>query len=136
MKQAPEIALKEATTEQIVNRLVLDMLQRFHSAGSRPELDARIEAVWQARRGVPFLPRSVTPTYLRGYPGQGKTTCYRVAAQEVAQLLDMAFVINPADDYVPTGHELMLVMQELSGQVSAVDFGGIPNVASYATPQG
>ncbi|MEM1435210.1 MAG: hypothetical protein AAGG11_14210 [Pseudomonadota bacterium] len=136
MIDKPDIALREATTDQIIDRLVLDMLQRFHSAGRTPTLDARIEAAWRALRGVPFLARSVTPTYLRGYPGQGKTTSYRVAAQRVAEMLSLELVVNPADDYVPTGEELLFIVQELSGQVSAVDFGGIPNVQSFATRDG
>ncbi|MEM8766067.1 MAG: hypothetical protein AAGE43_01380 [Pseudomonadota bacterium] len=136
MNSKSEIALQEATTDQIIDRLMLDMLQRFHSTGKNPELDARIESVWQSLRGVPFLPRSVTPTYLRGYPGQGKTTSYRVAAMRVAALLNVAYVENPADDFVPNGQELLFVVQELSGQVSAVDFGGIPNVQEFTTLEG
>lgn len=136
MISKPEIALREATTDQIVERLVLDMLQCFHTAGARPALDDKIESSWWQCRGVQFLPRSVTPTYLRGYPGQGKTTSYRVAAEQVARMLGMAFVVNPEDSYVPTGHELLLIVQELSGQVSSVDFGGIPNVQEFEAPNG
>ncbi|MEM8564509.1 MAG: hypothetical protein AAGF57_19875 [Pseudomonadota bacterium] len=136
MISSPDIALREATTDQIVERLVLDMLQCFHTAGTRSGLDERIEAAWHECRGVPFLARSVTPTYLRGYPGQGKTTSYRVAAHRVAALLDLEFVVNPEDSYVPTGDELLFIVQELSGQVSSVDFGGIPNVQEFETPGG
>ncbi|MEM7098658.1 MAG: hypothetical protein AAF541_10410 [Pseudomonadota bacterium] len=131
-----EVALREATTDQIIDRLVLDMLQRFHTGGKNSQLDQRIESVWQRLRGVAFLPRTVTPTYLRGYPGQGKTTSYHVAAQAVAEHLGLEFVTNPGDDFVPDGNELLFVVQELSGQVSAVDFGGIPNVQDFKTPDG
>ena len=136
MINQPDIALKPATTEQIVQRLILDMLQRFHSGGKQPALDTKIEQAWQQQRGVPFLARAVTPTYLRGYPGQGKTTSYRVAAEQVARMLGLNFISNPADDYIPSGNELLFVVQELSGQVSAVDFGGIPNVQQFATQAG
>ncbi|MEM7000166.1 MAG: hypothetical protein AAF529_05225 [Pseudomonadota bacterium] len=136
MISKPDIALREATTEQIIDRLILDMLQRFHSGGRNADLDARIETAWLALRGVPFLARSVTPTYLRGYPGQGKTISYRVAAATVAQHIGLRFVANPADDFEPGGDELLFVVQELSGQVSAVDFGGIPNVQAFSTPAG
>lgn len=136
MTRHSEIALREATTDQIISRLSLDMLQRFHSAGANPALDERVEAAWSGLRGAPFLPRSVTPTYLRGYPGQGKTTSYRIAATRVARLLGLDFIANPPDEFVPSGDELLFVVQELSGQVSAVDFGGIPNVQRFATQNG
>ncbi|MEM6709198.1 MAG: hypothetical protein AAF648_10475, partial [Pseudomonadota bacterium] len=136
MSQPQAPMLVAATTEKIVDRLVLDMLQRFHSNEQSPQRNAAIERYWKARRGAAFLRRSVTPTYLRGYPGQGKTTCFRVAAATVAEMLEMRFVENPAEDYVPSGEELLFVVQELSGQVSAVDFGGIPNVQSFAAPDG
>lgn len=132
----PENTLKQATTDEIVERLTLDMLQRFHSGGADVDWDQRIEHCWQSQRGVPFFPRSVTPTYLRGFPGQGKTTSYRVAAQRVAQFLHMPFVYNPPDDYIPTGQELLFVVQELSGQVSSADFGGIPNVQEFQVSGG
>ena len=48
----------------------------------------------------------------------------------------LEFISNPADDFVATGNELLFVVQELSGQVSAVDFGGIPNVQDFQTPDG
>ena len=136
MISKPDIALREATTDQMIDRLVLDMLQSFYGSGKNPDLDEKIEAAWLKLRGVPFLARSVTPTYLRGFPGQGKTTSYRVAAQRVAQMTGLEFISNPADDFVPTGNELLFVVQELSGQVSAVDFGGIPNVQDFQTPDG
>lgn len=136
MISKPEIAIKEATTDQIVDRLILDMLQRFYTHGVNVEIDQKIQLAWQTLRGVEFLPRTVTPTYLRGFPGQGKTTSYRVAAQAVAELIGLQFVMNPSDDFVPTGKELLFVVQELSGQVSAVDFGGIPNVQQFRTQSG
>lgn len=133
-KQA--LPLKEATTDIIVERLILDMLQKFHTRGTAKDLDERIEGAWLKFRGTPFLARSVTPTYLRGFPGQGKTTSYRVAAMQVAEMLDMQFVMNPDEQFTPTGNELLFVVQELSGQVSAVDFGGIPNVQKFVAPNG
>ena len=128
MIKQQELPLKEATTDVIVDRLILDMLQKFHTQGTFRDLDERIENAWRRLRGTDFLARSVTPTYLRGFPGQGKTTSYRVAAMRVAEMLQMQFVMNPDERYTPTGEELLFVVQELSGQVSAVDFGGIPNV--------
>lgn len=136
MISKPDIALKEATTDQIVNRLILDMLQRFYTRGMQPQLDERIEHSWMMHRGTPFFSGDVTPTYLRGYPGQGKTTSFKVAARRVAEMLELDWVENPADDYLPTGSELLFVVQELSGQVSSVDFGGIPNVKTFPTASG
>ena len=136
MNSKTDIALREATTDQIIDRLVLDMLQRFHGGSQTKAMQTRIESAWAKVRGSSFLARAVTPTYLRGFPGQGKTTCYRVAAMRVADLLDLAFVMNPSDAFEPTGRELLFVVQELSGQVSAVDFGGIPNAREFATPDG
>lgn len=136
MISKPDIALKEATTDQIVNRLILDMLQRFHTRGLNSQLDKRIEQAWLLHRGTAFFSREVTPTYLRGYPGQGKTTSFKVAAKQVAMTLELEWVENPADDYLPTGNELLFVVQELSGQVSSVDFGGIPNVKTFPTVSG
>ena len=72
MISKPDIALREATTDQIIDRLVLDMLQSFYGSGKNPDLDEKIEAAWLKLRGVPFLARSVTPTYLRGFPGAGQ----------------------------------------------------------------
>jgi hypothetical protein len=136
MIKQQELPLKEATTDIIVDRLILDMLQKFHTAGVIPDLDERIESAWLLTRGTTFLARSVTPTYLRGFPGQGKTTSYRVAAMHVAKMLNMPFIMNPDEGFTPTGKELLFIVQELSGQVSAVDFGGIPNVQKFVAPNG
>ncbi len=136
MTKQQELPLKEATTDIIVDRLILDMLQKFHTGGVNKDLDEHIINAWLLSRGTDFLARSVTPTYLRGFPGQGKTTSYRIAAMRVAEMLDMEFVMNPDEQFTPTGKELLFVVQELSGQVSAVDFGGIPNVQTFVAPNG
>lgn len=136
MTKQQELPLKEATTDIIVDRLILDMLQKFHTGGVIPDLDERIESAWLLTRGTAFLARLVTPTYLRGFPGQGKTTSYRIAAMRVAEMLNMPFIMNPDEGFTPTGKELLFIVQELSGQVSAVDFGGIPNVQKFVAPNG
>ncbi len=112
-------------TDDAIDLIVRDMLHCFH--GRSDGLDSRIEKVYQEEYGVPFMsPSKVLPSYLHGSPGHGKTTTFKEAAKRIAKLLSMDLQINPGDTYTPGVNDLVFVSMELSGQVSAVDFGGIP----------
>lgn len=132
-----ETGFPHASTTEVIDQLVIDMLRKFHTDGKDKSLDARIEKGFQEHTGMPFMKIAdadgtvkIMPTYLRGAPGHGKTTAFKEAAKRVAKLTGMNVVINPGDEYKPNANDIILITMELSGQVSAVDFGGIPTKVS------
>lgn len=132
MATASELNLPENTTTAVIESLIDDMLQQFYSAGQDPELDAKIERVFQQRNyGAPFQPRRhVTPSMLMGFPGHGKTTAFRVAGQRVAQLLGMRLVIDPRPGYTITRDDIVMITEHLGGLAHAGPIMGIPSAVT------
>lgn len=125
-------------TDYVQNILVRDLL--IKARGKSPEMDAKIADAFRTRFGVELIDEmtshSVVPTYLHGPPGHGKTSVFKSAAAEVAEMLGLRLVINPGDDYVVDGKELLFVSLEMSGEVSSMTVGGMPAKEIYKAHDG
>lgn len=121
-------SLHEITPDQAVNMIAIDMLRQFY--GTNPELDPLIEKAYaEMRNGASIMARNTDEPYksiaLIGPGGHGKTSSYKAAAKKVAKMLGLRLV-----DRVKVGEELTkkdfyFVVQDMSGEASNVEFGGI-----------
>lgn len=115
------------------DKLVRDLLQLAHTHGQNPERDAKVEEAWNTRFGLPFQHYKPAATYLRGFPGQGKTTAFKEAAREVAELLGMNLIDQPETACPVTVNDLVLSVVNLSGEVSNLAVSGVPHIEKHIT---
>ncbi len=133
---AQETDLPQGTTDDMVDMLVDDMLQKAHTRGENPKIDAKVEAAVAERNGMFFPRRQVQGTALLGFPGHGKTSAFKAAAKEVAKLLDLKLKINPANNEKITRNDFVLISRELSGEVHNGAIVGLPGVDIFETEDG
>lgn len=96
---ATTLGLAPIDTEQAKRYIALDILRSAY--GRSPKLDKKIEEVYKSWTGSTWEVDNdkIMSMMLVGPPGQGKTTAFKKAAEDVAAALGMKFVLNPADDY-------------------------------------
>lgn len=137
MAQATDTGLPVGTTDDVLEMLVDDMLQKAHTKGANPELDKKVEDALSVRNGGIFFPRrSVQGAALLGYPGHGKTTAFKMAAQKVADLIDLNLKINPPNEETITSNDFVLISRELSGEVHNGAIVGLPGIEIFQTESG
>ncbi|PKM47054.1 MAG: hypothetical protein CVV05_01135 [Gammaproteobacteria bacterium HGW-Gammaproteobacteria-1] len=123
-----ELGFQQLSTNTVREKLVRDMLQRAHTAGVNPARIAQIEAAWLKRFDLPFVKYKPTSSYLRGFPGHGKTTAYLSAAREVAKMLGMNLIEQPESPQPVGENDLLLYVINLSGEVSNLAVSGVPKI--------
>ncbi len=132
MSTTDELKIPRRTTKDLVVMLQKDLLQQLYrpspQADKDIQLNTKIEQAWQEQFRKPFFHTPPSPTSLRGHPGMGKTTSFKVAAKDVARWLGLDYVHNPTDDYEPTGNELLFQQIELGGETSNYKITGIPHI--------
>lgn len=132
MSTTDELKIPKRTTKDLVVMLQKDLLQQLYrpnpSSDKDLNLNAKIEQAWLTQFKKPFFHTPPSPTSLRGHPGMGKTTSFKVAAKAVSNWLDLDYVHNPTDDYVPTGKELLFQQIELGGETSNYKISGLPHI--------
>lgn len=134
-----QIDLHTTSTETVMARFIMDSLKWIYTHGKEPDLDKRIESAYEQFVGVPFDPRlagRTKPFYLHGFPGHGKTTSIIKGGERIAAMLGLNFVVNPPDNYVPSKKDFVYLQEELSGEVSNLEIGGIPNATKFMTEEG
>lgn len=125
-----ETSFPEITARDAVNMVAAQMLRRFLGTRGK-EMDGKIFSLYKKLRGgasiLPPLPdEKVAPVCLWGPPGQGKSSVIRAAGQMIAKEFGMNFIESPTEDYIPNENDFVLVIQEMSGENSKAEFGGIP----------
>ena len=139
MATPTDYRMREVTTDEIIALLVNDMLHLAHTRGKNPARDERVEEVYQRLNDAPMLPRDprqITSSYLRGFPGEGKTTAFREAAKFVARALGMEYIEEPQPGHRPNANQVILVVKDLSGEVSNMPVKGMPNRTTLETGDG
>lgn len=96
---ATSLGLTPIDTEQAKRYIALDILRSAY--GRSESLNKRIEEVYRQWTGSEWATDNdkIMSMMLVGPPGQGKTTAFKKAAEEVAAALKLNFVLNPPDDY-------------------------------------
>lgn len=127
IKQAIKTDLPQIPLEVMIESIKLDMLQKF--LGRHPHLDPKIEAmIAEINDGVFFKQRKIKSTMLMGFPGHGKTTAFKVAAQQIADGLGMRFLLNPPESEKIGPNDFLFSSVEMSGEVSLSGVVGLPVV--------
>jgi len=124
------------SSNSIYTTLLFDILRSAWTHGESPELDERVRGAFESLTGKPFNPavmpmagQFVVPVILHGPPGHGKTSVVKAAAERAAELLGMNLV-TATDVYAGrevTEDDLLLVVEEMAGQHSAITLTGIPS---------
>ncbi|MCC1496798.1 hypothetical protein [Alcanivorax sp. 1008] len=128
---------------QLAKRMVIGYLIKLHGAKDlikegliepNTEWNDRVEAAYEAATGgLEFDPAlKVTPRaafYAQGFPGEGKSTAFKIAARDLSRLLRLNCVVDPSPDYEPDqNRDFVFITENLAGQNSIIDVGGIPDV--------
>lgn len=125
-------------SNDMVPYLIENYLYRF-AQSAKPKRLEQIKLAYEAYFKAPMLDPStmhVENICLHGMPGVGKTSVVRSAGQQLAKMLDMNFVSNPAPPYFPKENDLVICTLEMSGEVSNVMVGGIPSASNLTDAAG
>lgn len=92
-------------------------------------MNVKISKAYKDLTNKEFNPKGIErplPKFLQGIPGQGKTATYISAAKRTAKALDLNFVRNVTENYVPDRNDFIFVVHDCSGETSSITFGGLP----------
>ncbi|WP_026960348.1 hypothetical protein [Aliagarivorans taiwanensis] len=142
-----QTGLEARTVGSILPVVKKDILRTWHTGGKDQQVDARVESAWEKTFGYPFNAASekITPIVIKGPPGHGKTTTWRVACRELAQEMGVRYWQNPTTEQLPkvAPEDVVLVMEDMAGEVTASALRGVTHiseqngtsVSSFAPPQ-
>jgi len=94
-------------------------------------INKKIETLYEKKQGRKFNPKifaknHISPLFLFGPPGHGKTASYSVACREICDELGLRLVQDPDITYIPKKDDFLMVMHPTDGENSSITFGGIP----------
>jgi hypothetical protein len=125
--------IKGIKTAAAIKRILMELCHS-HYKSNNSDLDNRIEKFWEVLRGTPFFKRRDVGVALRGGPGQGKTTAFKVASKMFADAVGLDFKMNPSDEELKQLNDkgelpncFIFVSHEMGGEVSSMSMGGIPS---------
>lgn len=123
---AATLGLQPIDTEQAKRYISLDILRAAY--GRTAKLDKRIEEVYENWTGSKWEKDNdkIMSMMLVGPPGQGKTTAFKKAGEEVAAALNLRFVLNPADDYGVDQEQKALLLETEKDLKEAQNAGASP----------
>jgi len=136
MEEHKNLAFPLLSTNVARDKLVRDLLQKAHTGGIDLSRDKQVEKAYELKFGFPFFKYAPTSTNLRGFPGQGKTTAYKAAAKEVAEMLSMNLIVQPERPIPISKNDIVLTIVNLSGEVSNMAVSGVPKVIDEKDVQG
>lgn len=135
---AASLDLPVVDTEEVIAMLISDMLIDMYRKEPAAKhfskedvefnlnMNKKVENAYQKLYGVPFtkdlLRNHSAPFCLNGAPGQGKTTAYIVAAQKVCEMLDLNFIRDVEESYVPSRNDFLFVVQDSAGKTSVLEY--------------
>lgn len=104
------------------------------------EFNQKVISAYERYVGIPLtedlIKGKATTTFAHGEPGHGKSTAFMLAAQVLADLLDMRMVREPTVDYEYSPNDFVFVTENLAGQNQIIDVGGIPDVTTVPSHRG
>lgn len=139
---AKSLGLHEMRTVDVIELLKFDILTAAYRKNPKNDFEKKLNEKikqtyekWSDGSEFEYDPSHKNLSmFLMGPPGQGKTTTFKVAAKKVSDALGLNFVINPADDYVPSQKDFLFVSLECSGENSTITFGGLPMKVEQEIP--
>jgi len=139
---AKSINLPHEKTKDLIERIkngILLSLYRFDPVvegdAEKTEynysINKKIESIYEKKHVRKFNPKvlsknHISPMFLFGPPGHGKTASYLVACKEICEELGFRMVQEPDISYVPRKDDFLVVLHPTDGENSSITFGGIP----------
>lgn len=138
-----EISLLEETTglkaskvSEMLPQITKSLLLKWHTgvSGKFPaeyneETNERVEKAWEKLFGYPMGDVSElsdpAPVYLKGIPGQGKTTVIAMATKNIAKAMGVKHHTNPSNATVVDKNDILLTVTTLAGEMSSAKLNGL-----------
>ncbi|EPT2758014.1 hypothetical protein ACVP6W_002267 [Vibrio cholerae] len=119
----------------IIPSLQNDILRTMHTNGQNKVIDALVEKAFLNLNVFAYRNRAdrVVPLFIKGPPGHGKTTAFRIAAMNIAQAMGVRLFINPTIIDSPSETDIILVEATLAGLLSPTSIIGLPNTDNGVT---
>lgn len=126
--------------EQLARRIAATSLIQLHAAhaSTDPGWTERVERAFKEVTGLEWhdgLTKGPSPAYYaQGAPGEGKTTAFKIACKLMGSALNLTVLWDPPTDQLAEvsslENALVFISENLAGQSSLIDVGGIPDVDS------
>lgn len=123
-----DVALKQVSLEYVKEQIIENLFLKFN--GSRPGLQARLEAAYKTKYGVEMIDaKDIRAVFTEGLPGHGKTTIHKEACREFAKLTGMKFVSEPSQADIQMGkvdeNTFVFSIITIAGSTSKHEVGGL-----------
>lgn len=132
---AEAVGMKISRVAELVPRVTQDILRTWHTNGEREDLDQEVEHAWKTIFGYEYARASdhIAPLYVKGPPGQGKTSLLRAAVALIADAMERPIVTDPDLYYEPSPRDIIVVLSQLGGAATASGLTGVPTHESGHT---
>lgn len=119
----------------IIPDLQNDILRTMHTNGQNKVIDGLVEKAFHNLNGFAYRNRAdrVVPLFVKGPPGQGKTTAFRIASKNIAEAMGVRLFVNPTIIDSPSETDIILVEATLAGLLSPTSLIGLPNTDNGVT---
>ncbi len=126
---ADEIGMPVTRVADLVPIITKDILRTWHSSGENKDLDKKVEQAWRDIFKFDYTDVSddITPSYIKGPPGQGKTTIFKVALENISKAMGVKLFIDPDLYDEPGPNDIVAVIPQLGGAISTSITQGIPS---------
>lgn len=132
---AREVGMEVSRVAEVLPEAMQDMIRTWHTGGEDKKLDGMLESAWLSIFRYEYIDVAddVTPMYLKGPAGQGKTTVFRVAAQTIAQHMGVNIYIDPDYNQHVEPYDIVMAEPQLGGAISNTVLQGVPNIENGVT---
>ncbi|ATC60266.1 hypothetical protein [Vibrio anguillarum] len=132
---ANDVGMTVTRVAELVPQITKDILRTWHTKGLNPENDALVERAWKEIFKYPYtnISDDVAPAYVKGPPGQGKTTAFKVATEQICKAMNVKLYIDPDLNDEPKPTDVVMVIPQLGGALSTTVTQGIPSTQEGMT---
>lgn len=132
---AEKVGMPVTRVADVLPDVTKDILRTWHTKGTKPQLDQKIERAWKDIFGHSYTNESdlIKGSYLKGPPGQGKTTVFKAALTIIAKAMKVDLYLDPDIYDKPKQGDIVAVISQLGGAISASTLQGVPTTENGQT---